>query len=1071
MISMVSPGLPGSVTCGEDEVSDRGPEGGDAARAGDFSPLERLENRSINRIPVRLAVSHQGRSAPLGRTRDISLHGLFIETREPFDVGAVVPLAIGLDGRAPLLVRAEVVRRTPDGMGLRFRDLSREAGRRLRRWVVDHTSVAASRRQVEQLRDESARIEPIRDPDRIRGLLGDIKAAAAQVTLIPAVRVARDYASLVAVEPDGLAFEVAEASTLVGGEEAFALVTLQFVSYSFSLRLRAVDGRAVRTGLPDLVVFSERRTRERVEAPPGSTIRWPSPWNKHADIVLPLVDLSDDGLSFRAPDNALLTPGSVLEGATVCIDGRTRALEVPEVRNLVRVEDASGVWLRVGVAVGHARLGKQPRSASRVAAKTPIGRFVDRVKTTMSVLIHRGKDRIAGSGADTRRVVVRPGPLPIVGILDRTSDDERISAPLVIVAPGFAGRKEQMSFLAGILVEGFQRQNADIAVLRFDGTNNLGESGKDPQCQGDGLHCMHYTATGLVDDTLAAIAWAKNNPFVDPTDIVLVSSSAGSVGVLKVLTMPEGRDVSLWFAYMGAPDVIDLIKNGTGNIDFHAYFMRGEKVGVMALHGVLMDGDHFWRDLHQSGLGSLDHARALMARVSADVVWLRGKHDALVDPRRVEALMRLPAKGAREIIDVDGGHLPRTGEEAVTQFTRITQRIWKKLHGCDMPTFRPSIGKLAVKAEAEWKQTRRAVITDRAQWWRDYLLRADGGIGFDILEYLPEYVDILELQARRTLTGSSPSRAPLVLELGAGTGNLTRRLIDAGAHVIATDLVADALHHTLAKIGEAASDRFETQVVDIEGSPWLAMKRFLRGDLPSALTLAERIPGVQKGLLASILEREDDDVHAILRGHDIDTDSFMKRARMVAGAAPLLRDLNVFAKAVAGRITPESAKASLGFLPTSILDGNRGLPYADASVDAVTSSFVLSYLAHPEDAIAESWRVLRPGGVFVASSMIPDSDNSRMYLELVKRLEQLPASQLPPGTVDPATARTDLANAARRFGEHAAELFRLEEEGLFRFYQAEALAALVARRGFVDLEIDRAFGDPPQAVVVTCRKP
>lgn len=1046
-----------------------------ASLPSDSANAEREEQRSINRIPVRLAVSQKGRSALLGRTRDISLHGLFIETREPFDVGLVVPLSIDLDQREPLHVSAEVVRSSPEGMGLRFHDLNKESSRRIRRWVVDHTSLAASRRQVEQLIGDSVRIEPIRNPDRIRALLKDIVASGAQVTLIPADRMARDYARLVAVDRDSLAFLVPDESSLVPREEVYALLTLQFVSYSFPLRLRSVDGSQLRTELPGHVVFSERRTRERTKAPKGSVITWPSPLQKGAEVTLPLVDVSDDGLAFRAPEGTLLLPGTPLVGAVIVVGGRTHELDRPEVRNLVRVEDTTGVWLRVGVALGPSSLGKQERGAGRVRAKTPIGRFVDKFKTTMSVLLHRGKERIAGSGPASRRVIVRGGAMPIVGILDRTSDDdERISAPLVIIAPGFAGRKEQMSFLAGILVEGFQRQNADIAVLRYDGTNNLGESAKDPNCNADGLHCKHFTASGLVSDTLAALAWAKNNPFVDPTHIVFISSSAGSVGVLKVLTMPEGKDICLWFAYMGAPDVIDLIKNGTGNIDFHTYFQRGQGIGMMALHGVLMDGDHFWKDLHESGLGSLDQTRALMAKVGADVVWLRGKHDALVDPRRVEAAMRVPAKGGREIVDVEGGHLPRTGEEAIAQFSRITSKVWKKLHGSELPPFKPSIGKLAVKAAAEWKQTQRSVITDRAEWWRRYLLRDDGGIGFDILEYLPEYTSLLEQHAELTIgsfqPGYTPLSPPFVLELGAGTGNLTRRLVARGAKVLATDLVADALSVTRDKIG-ASHDRFVTEMVDLEGSPWLAMRRFLSGDLPGPIALAERIPGVQKSMMTAILEHDDEDVYALLRGHDVDLDGLCRRLKLAEAPEGMLRDLNLFAKVVGGRVSLDQARGALGFLPPSIFEGNRGLPLADATVDAVTSSFVLSYLSHPEDTVAEAWRVLRGGGVFVASSMIPDSDSSRMYLDLVQRLQHLPETELPARTIDAEKTRTELANAARRFVEHAAQLFRLEEEGLFRFYSHESLSSLVTRRGFVDVKIVRSFGAPPQAVVITCRKP
>jgi hypothetical protein len=59
----------------------------------------------------------------------------------------------------------------------------------------------------------------------------------------------------------------------------------------------------------------------------------------------------------------------------------------------------------------------------------------------------------------------------------------------------------------------------------------------------------------------------------------------------------------------------------------------------------------------------------------------------------------------------------------------------------------------------------------------------------------------------------------------------------------------------------------------------------------------------------------------------------------------------------------------------------------------------------------------------------------------------------------------------RQFADHAAELVRLEEEGLFRFYDSDRLLDLVARRGFVDGRVERAWGRPPQAAVVTCRKP
>ena len=50
------------------------------------------------------------------------------------------------------------------------------------------------------------------------------------------------------------------------------------------------------------------------------------------------------------------------------------------------------------------------------------------------------------------------------------------------------------------------------------------------------------------------------------------------------------------------------------------------------------------------------------------------------------------------------------------------------------------------------------------------------------------------------------------------------------------------------------------------------------------------------------------------------------------------------------------------------------LPFAAASVDAVTAVNVLFFLPRPAEAVAEARRVLRPGGIFVASTQMRDND-------------------------------------------------------------------------------------------------
>ena len=99
------------------------------------------------------------------------------------------------------------------------------------------------------------------------------------------------------------------------------------------------------------------------------------------------------------------------------------------------------------------------------------------------------------------------------------------------------------------------------------------------------------------------------------------------------------------------------------------------------------------------------------------------------------------------------------------------------------------------------------------------------------------------------------------------------------------------------------------------------------------------------------------------------------------------------------------------------------LDFADQSFDVVVMSLVLSYIDHPQDLLWECRRVLRPGGRLVLSSMIPDADSSKLYLDLVNRLQELPEEGLPEGHT-----RESLLASTRAYAESAAELLRLEED-------------------------------------------
>lgn len=99
------------------------------------------------------------------------------------------------------------------------------------------------------------------------------------------------------------------------------------------------------------------------------------------------------------------------------------------------------------------------------------------------------------------------------------------------------------------------------------------------------------------------------------------------------------------------------------------------------------------------------------------------------------------------------------------------------------------------------------------------------------------------------------------------------------------------------------------------------------------------------------------------------------------GASPLGRLLVERGAAVVGidgstamlRIAAASAVEGLALVAHDL---NEPLPFADASFDAVTASFVLHYLEDWRAVLAELARVLRPGGVIVATTHHPVRDSA-----------------------------------------------------------------------------------------------
>jgi SAM-dependent methyltransferase len=146
--------------------------------------------------------------------------------------------------------------------------------------------------------------------------------------------------------------------------------------------------------------------------------------------------------------------------------------------------------------------------------------------------------------------------------------------------------------------------------------------------------------------------------------------------------------------------------------------------------------------------------------------------------------------------------------------------------------------------------------------------------------------------------------------------------------------------------------------------------------------------------------------------------------------------------------------------------GRGAVPEADGSYDALVASLLLNYVTNPSRLLREARRLLRSGGRLVLSTLRRDADISRIYRDVSADLlggDALASLGL--------TADAGIEASLKEFLNEAARLIDLEERGVFHFWDADELADLLRRAGFVNVETATAFGDPPQAIVASATRP
>lgn len=129
----------------------------------------------------------------------------------------------------------------------------------------------------------------------------------------------------------------------------------------------------------------------------------------------------------------------------------------------------------------------------------------------------------------------------------------------------------------------------------------------------------------------------------------------------------------------------------------------------------------------------------------------------------------------------------------------------------------------------------------------------------------------------------------------------------------------------------------------------------------------------------------------------------------------------------------------------------RRLPLADASVNKICSSLVVSYLKDPVRYVRELRRILKPGGTAVISSMKPDCDLTVLFHGFISQ---------------EAEEEDQLADDAQQLLGAAGKIKVKEQSGIYGFFSEEELVSIVQAAGFTTYDTIRSLGNQANLVRV-----
>jgi len=1036
------------------------------------------EKRSSMRVTLDGSKDIRIETGLLGEAKLVNLseNGMFLKTLASSPEGSAVPLNISLPDGQRYTVNGRIVRQDADqgGVAVEFLSLDDTSRLSLLQFMSDYVAI----RDLDELKlrypflrtDEMVLFT---DSVKIESLMREALARNVEVAAVPARSGNPEILSFAEVRPPSVCLLSGEKLDVKFKTSDLLFVSFQigYATYNFETMISRIapDGRTLVCLYPRVMFYSEKRAERRITPAGDLRVEIPLPPPFDRKVRGRITDISPNGMSFVANgETPALLKGTPLESMAILDGEDVLWQETGEVRHVARAERDEGVGLKYGVQFGISRMSIQ-------SVHAPDPDFARRGEDS--------HDRATGRGAFpvpfdfVRNSLMTPHVIrlenrrgeEIVGLVNSALPLDDKPVPVVIFPPAFGKTKETLFGLALTLCENFRLLGKPLAVVRYDGIRKKGESYKDPESAEPPYEMLNTNFGQGAEDIVTVLDWLQSNPTLRASSIILLTFSLSALEARIVLRdKAQRRRVNYWIACMGTPEFRDLMVRINCGLDFLEAYQLGISLGVMPILGNLVNVDSYVADGVLNSVATLEQAREDMRHLDLPITWIYGQFDSWVKSEFIRDVMSVQVDAPREVISVPIGHSARTSKEGLRLFGTITSLIFRFLHEQLIQPVMPGRKDLEVLRRAEKDRLPPRKLKNRVKYWQRYLIGDDKLIGFDVMAMSDDYQQLMHDQ----LAALELSPGDRLLDLGGGTGNFVEHLMASGGELPSQITIADLIPEAMKKASRKLASRypvlrepgrFDLVALDLEMSRYLAVCRFLEGEVGSFEEMAEKIENLTLESAIKIQEDYSPRLHRILGGERITPahDDWLK-TRFDLHEYRIITDFNLVARYVQGLSAGRPVLRRL--LMPGTMEGTFHLPIKAGWYNKILMSLVLSYIFNPTETLREARRVIMPGGLLVLSSMRPDMDASGPFTRLLEKIETMTSDDLPP-----ERPKALLIESLRSFLNDAQELVDLEEAGTFDFFDPEKLETLLEETGWEINRIVPSYGSPPQGYVVVAR--